>query len=336
MAQIWQPSRLTRQQLEERRLAIQPLLLDASHTTATLAEDFGVKPITIRVWRQRLRARGSLEGTIAPGRPTKLNDTQVAELLDTLQLGPDLQRFPDGRWTAVRVREVIGQQYGVWYDHHWVGKLLHRWGFSWQKPEKRAQEQDPERIEVWLEAELPVLEQKFDAGETIVWADEVGFSMKPTVAKTWATRGETPLIFAKTSWTKLSTIGGITSSGQFLQHTHQGSIKTPQVIAYLAHLLRHIPTPVTVILDNASIHKAKAVQEFVQENDRLSILYLPPYSPELNPVELVWAYVKQHVLANLCLENAEQLKAHLCSAWLKVRSHQLPAKLLGINKEFLT
>ena len=53
-------------------------------------------------------------------------------------------------------------------------------------------------------------------------------------------------------------------------------------------------------------------------------------------MELVWAYVKQHVLANLCLENAEQLKAHLCSAWLKVRSQQLPAKLLGINKEFQT
>ena len=173
MLQTWHPSRLTRQQLEERRLAIQPLLPDTTHTTASLAENFGVKASTVRVWRRRLRLRGSLEATPTPGRPTKLNDAQVAELLDTLQLGPDPQRFPDGRWTTVRVREVIGQQYGVWYDHDWVGKLLHRWGFSWQKPEKRALEQDAERIDAWLEAELPALEQKVDAGETIVWADEV-------------------------------------------------------------------------------------------------------------------------------------------------------------------
>ena len=160
MPQVWQPSRLTRQQMEERRLAIQPFLLDQSRTTSSLAEDFGVKPSTIRTWRQRLHARGSLEATLTTGRPTRLTDVQVAELLETLQRGPDLERFPDGRWTTHRVREVIGLQYDVWYDHDWVGKLLHRWGFSWQKPEKRAREQNPEQIEAWLEAELPALEKK--------------------------------------------------------------------------------------------------------------------------------------------------------------------------------
>lgn len=160
MPQVWQPSRLTRQQLEERRLAIQPLLLDKTRTPASLAEEFGVKPGTIRTWWRRLQARGSLEATPTPGRPTRLTDAQVAELLETLQRGPDLERYPDGRWTTHRVREVIGLQYDVWYDHDWVGKLLHRWGFSWQKPEKRAREQSPEKIEAWLEAELPALEKK--------------------------------------------------------------------------------------------------------------------------------------------------------------------------------
>jgi transposase len=160
MPQVWQPSQLTRQQMEERRLAIQPLLFDTSRTLASLAEEFGVKPGTIHTWRQRLKTRGSLEATRTTGRPTWLNDVQVAELLETLQRGPDPERFPDGRWTTPRVREVIGLQYGVWYDHDWVGKLLHRWGFSWQKPEKRAREQSPEKIEAWLEAELPALEKK--------------------------------------------------------------------------------------------------------------------------------------------------------------------------------
>ena len=160
MPQVWQPSRLTRQQMEERRLAIQPFLLDTSRTPASLAEEFGVKPGTIRTWRLRLQARGSLEATRTTGRPTRLTDAQVAELLETLQRGPDLERFPDGRWTTHRVREVIGLQFGVWYDHDWVGKLLHRWGCSWQKPEQRAREQNPEQIEAWPEAPLPALEKK--------------------------------------------------------------------------------------------------------------------------------------------------------------------------------
>lgn len=170
-----------------------------------------------------------------------------------------------------------------------------------------------------------------DAGETVVWADEAGFSMKPVVGSTWATRGQTPIIFAKTNWKKLSTIGGITSTGQFLQQTHEGSIKTPQVLAFLSHVLRHVAGRVTVIFDNARIHRAKAVQEFVTNHERLSIVYLPPYSPELNPMELVWAFVKRHVLVNCCAQNLEQLKAWLRSAWQKVRYRDLPTRLLGIS-----
>lgn len=170
-----------------------------------------------------------------------------------------------------------------------------------------------------------------DAGETIVWADEAGFSMKPVVGNTWATRGETPVIFAKTNWHKLSTIGGLTSTGQFLQQTHEGSIKTPQVLTFLSHVLRHVAGQVTVIFDNARIHKAKAVQEFVENKERLSIVYLPAYCPELNPIELVWAYVKRHILVNCCPETLEQLKALLRTAWQKVRYGKLPAKLLGLT-----
>lgn len=171
--------------------------------------------------------------------------------------------------------------------------------------------------------------KKIEAGETIVFADEVGFSLKPNIASTWATRGETPIIFAKTNWHKLSTIGGITSSGQFLQQTHPGAIKGPQVIAFLRHVLRHVPGPVTVMLDNASIHKTKALSAFVTEHERLSVEYFPPYAPELNPVERVWAYVKQHILGNFCPENLQQLKARLTFAWQKVRYRQLPDRLLG-------
>ena len=175
--------------------------------------------------------------------------------------------------------------------------------------------------------------KKIDEGETVVWADEVGVSMKPVQGNTWATRGETPLIFAKTNWKKLSVIGGITSGGQFFQQTHEGSIKAAGFIGFLTHLLRHIEGKITVVVDNAKIHRAKVVTDFVAEQKRLSITYLPPYSLELNPIERVWAYVKRHHLANFCPGTLEELKTYLRRAWPKVRYRQLPARLLGLELE---
>ena len=159
--------------------------------------------------------------------------------------------------------------------------------------------------------------------------------MKPVIGNTWATRGNTPTIFAKTNWEKLSVIGGITSQGQFFQQTHEGSIKAPGFISFLTHLLRHIEGKLTVVVDNAKIHRAKIVMEFVAKHERLTITHLPPYSPELNPIELVWAYVKRHCLANFCPENLGQLKAYLRTIWPKIRYRQLPSKLLGIQHEVL-
>ncbi|WP_211249055.1 transposase, partial [Deinococcus radiodurans] len=112
--------------------------------------------------------------------------------------------------------------------------------------------------------------------------------------------------------------------------------KADDVVAYLAHLLRHIAGSVTVVFDNARIHRAKVVQEFLKVNPRLSIVYLPPYTPEFNPIEQVWAYVKRHLLANCCPASVQELKVFLRSAWRKVRYRRLPAKLLGITEEFLT
>lgn len=157
----------------------------------------------------------------------------------------------------------------------------------------------------------------------------MGFSLKPTVTRTWAPVGQTPLLKAKTSWQKLSTIGGITTRGQFLQQTHPGAIRGPQVIDFAQHVLAHVPGQVTLLLDNASIHKTKALSAFVAQEARLTIEYFPAYAPELNPIELVWAYVKQHMLGNFCPHNLTQLKARLLQAWQRLRYIRLPDCLLN-------
>jgi putative transposase len=85
------------------------------------------------------------------------------------------------------------------------------------------------------------------------------------------------------------------------------------------------------VLDNAGIHRSKTVQALVENHERLSRVYLPPYAPELNPIELVWAYVKRNVLGNCCLRSLEALKAKRVGARQRVRYIQLPRKLMNAN-----
>ncbi|MDV6376517.1 transposase, partial [Deinococcus arenicola] len=98
----------------------------------------------------------------------------------------------------------------------------------------------------------------------------------------------------------------------------------------LCHIhLRHIQGRTAVVLDNAGIHQTKVVQAFVDLHERLSLVYLPPDAPELNPMERVWAYA--NVLGNFCARSVTVLKKKLVGAWQRVRDVQLPHRLMNSN-----
>jgi len=161
-----------------------------------------------------------------------------------------------------------------------------------------------------------------------VFLDEVGFSLKGTVRHTWALRSQTPVVLGKASWDKVSTIGAVTSTGQFLQNTQHAAFTSEGVIHFLQHLLMHVPGEIVVVLDNAGIHRSKAVTAFVAGEARLTLHYLPPYAPELNPIELVWAYIKRNILGNFCARTLKELKARLNVGWQRIRYVRLPDRLL--------
>jgi len=95
---------------------------------------------------------------------------------------------------------------------------------------------------------------------------------------------------------------------EFLLPTFPGSIKAPQLLIFLRHLRRHIPGKLTVIWDGLPAHRSRLVREFVADQDgAIELEYLPAYAPELNPVEYIWGYCKQHELPNFCPKNFAQL-----------------------------
>lgn len=153
----------------------------------------------------------------------------------------------------------------------------------------------------------------------IVFVDESGLSTRPHRVRTWALRGQTPVLHETFNWKSLSLIGGL-SLWRFYFRIHAGSIKSPQVVGFLRGLQRHLKgRKLLVLWDGATIHRSRLVTDYVASTrGRLMVEPLPAYAPELNPVEYLWGHLKEHELGNLIVREAWQL-SHQATAALRRR-----------------
>ena len=144
-------------------------------------------------------------------------------------------------------------------------------------------------------------------------------STRPTRARTWAPRGETPLLHETFNWKSLSIIGGLALWWFYFQ-MHKGSIKGPQVIEFLQHLQRHIPGKMLILWDGATIHRSLLVKNYLASTRRRVVVErLPAYAPELNPVEYMWGHLKTHEIANLLVTRAWELSFEATAALRRMR-----------------
>lgn len=148
----------------------------------------------------------------------------------------------------------------------------------------------------------------------LVFLDESGFLMAPLVRRSWAPCGKTPVLTQRTrSHRKVSAIAALCVSPQrdrlalyFRLHPDR-NIQCPQVLEFLKLLLCQLGGPLIVIWDRLQAHRAKLVQSFVAQTRPLRAVFLPPYAPELNPVEYLWAHLKMNPLANFGPMEVESL-----------------------------
>lgn len=162
MLSAWRPKKLSRAQHEERRLYAQQLLEASEASTKEIAQALGVAESTVRGWKKDLRDHGpdALKATKAAGPPHALSVEQRQELVTKLREGPQAHGWSDARWTTLRVRDLIGRLFGVWYHRDHARKVLHDLGWSCQKPDTRAMERNEDAIRTWVETTLPELGEK--------------------------------------------------------------------------------------------------------------------------------------------------------------------------------
>jgi len=153
----WRPTKLTRAQLEERRLEAARLLREGKLSPAEIARQLGASPAAVSQWKRQLEAKGraSLRRRHPAGRPPKLSAKQRRRLGRLLDRGAVAAGFESHRWTRARVRQLIAREFGVSYNPCSLSHLLRRAGFSVQRPQPQAAERDEELIRAWLEKDWP-------------------------------------------------------------------------------------------------------------------------------------------------------------------------------------
>lgn len=155
----WRPTTLTREQLEERRLEGARLLIEGKLSQAQIARHLGVSPVSVARWKQRLEAADhaieALQRRTAPGNTASLNPTQWQQILRIIQQGALKAGFQTERWTLARIRQMIGERFGVLLSRAYIGRKLRELGFSPQQPVTRASNRDDELVEAWLRQDWP-------------------------------------------------------------------------------------------------------------------------------------------------------------------------------------
>jgi len=152
----------------------------------------------------------------------------------------------------------------------------------------------------------------------IVFIDEAGFMLEPVVRRTWAPRGQTPILKINRPHDRISVIGAITIRRQdrhfafyYQLSADNTNFRGPTVAKFVNELSNTLQGPMTLIWDEISIHWGSAMKQCLAEHPLIDANAFPPYAPELNPVDLVWAYVKHGRIANYCPHDLGELRAKL-------------------------
>lgn len=321
----------TAEELERRRRRGVELL-DQGKRTVDVATFLGVDRSSVYRWRKAARRGPSaLAAQPHPHRPPQLSTTQLRRLENLLAQGAAAHGWPNELWTTARVAELIVCHFKIRYHHDHVGRFLRqRLGWSVQKPMRRARERDEAAILHWQSHEFPrIAREAQDRGAHLVFLDESGFMLTPTVRRTWAPRGRTPILDAWDRRDRISAISSITVSPKnrrlnlyFDLLPDNTNVHGEDVVEYLRRLKAQLGRPLTVLWDGGRVHdRSKLVQAFLAQHPEIQTERIPAYAPELNPDELVWAWTKYSRLGNLAAQNTDWLRDYIITELTYVQEH---------------
>jgi transposase len=289
------------------------------YAVADIAAILGVREETVSRWCSRYDqgGRDALPGD-RTGRPIgsgrRLKSQHEQSLRQTIETkSPQELGIPSALWTRQAVRELIRQRVGIRLPIRTVGEYLRRWGFTPQKPVRKAYKQDPKAVAEWLEKTYPQIERRAaQEGGEIHWGDETGVRSTCQHSRGYARPSVTPELIVPGSRFSVNMISTITNQGKVRWMIYTGTMNAALFIVFLTRLIAGAVKKVFLIVDHLSVHEAAAVEQWLADKtDRIEVFYLPKYAPERNPDEYLNCDVKANINTDGLPKDREELKGKL-------------------------
>lgn len=296
-------------------------MLGDGKTQAEAGDAVGVTRQIVSDWKSRYDAGGdvALEGKKRGRRPgeqkalTAKQETRLRRLI--IDKCPDQLKLEFALWTREAVAVLIERETGMRLSLSGVGNYLRSWGFTAQRPIRRATERREAEVQAWIETEYPAIAKRAKAEKAeIQWADETGLSNQANYGKSFAPKGNTPIIPRPAARFSQSMISSVTNQGKLRFMVYDGALNTRVFLEFLKRLIRNAAHKIFLILDNLRVHRAKIVTAWAKANkDKIELFYLPPYAPDRNPDEFLNNDLKQAMARRRTPRNKAALKSGLTS-----------------------
>jgi len=301
-------------------LRLQVLRLhEAGHRGKEIAQITGLTEECVSKTLKKYREKG-LQG-LQPqkkgrrfGTQRILNQGQEEEIRKILEeKTPDQVNLPFPLWSRDNIVMLIEDKLGVKMALRTLTDYLKRWGFSYQCPLKRSYAQQPEPVKKWLDVEYPELEKQAKAERaSIYWCDETGIQNSNNGYRGFSPIGKTPVLHVEPKKLRINMISGIDNMGHVRFMMYKDMMTANIFIDFLARMLPKEGQKVYLIVDNMRVHHSKKVKDWLKKHEsRMKIVYLPPYSPELNPDEYLNNHLKKEIRKRGHSRSQEELESRV-------------------------
>ena len=281
------------------------LLIKEGKSISEVAKLFYVDEDTVRNWVAKWNEENEVKDASRTGASLKLTkeiETEIIELVD--ENNPENHGMIATAWDCNELRIYLQQRFNVAVCNEQIRKLLKRNNFNWRKLNYKFIKADEEKRNSFLE---DFKEFHDDISQTtLIFQDEMASKLHPNKGYIWTREGK-PFIETECSHEKTYIVGGVSpTTGETFTLTNE-KFNSLIFIQYLKLLLNSVDGEITLVLDNSPVHHSKIVNQFVDNNKRLNRMFLPEYSPDLNPKENFWNYVRKKFLNNKVFKTVEEM-----------------------------
>jgi transposase len=292
---------------------------EVGYAVADIAAILGVREETVSRWCSRYERGGqeALPGDrtgrpVGSGRWINAGQEQVIQQAIETKT-PEQFQIASALWTRPAVRDLIDQQLGLRLPIRTVGEYLRRWGYTPQKPVRKAYRQDPEAVAEWLETTYPQIEKRAaEEGGEIHWGDETGVRSTCQHSRGYARPQDTPELKVPASRFSVNMISSVTNQGKVRWMIYQGKMNAALFIVFRTRLLAGARKKIFLIVDHLSVHEAAAVKAWLADKqDRIEVFSLPKYTPERNPDEYLSCDVKGNINTDGLPKDRDELRRKL-------------------------